>query len=266
MARSLGNLERQAFAYAQLREQRIIATGDLSAPLGITAKKERELLSRLSRAGLIARVRNGLYLFPAKLPLGRRWSPDEALALNTLLEDRDGRYQVCGPNAFNRYGFDEQVPTLVYAYNNRISGARQVGAVALSLIKVADERLGDTAQIETAAGNNLVFSSRTRTLVDAVYDWSRFGSLPKAYGWIRSELSAGRVEVKTLVRSALQFGNQGTIRRLGALLEEEGASARQLGKLDRALTSKKSLIPMVPRTRAEGKVDRRWGVVRNDQS
>lgn len=264
MGRSLGNLERQAVAYAQLRQLRVVATGDLRAPLGITAKQETALLSRLSRAGLIAKVRNGLYLFPEKLPLGTKWSPDEALVLNTLLEDREGRYQVCGPNAFSRYGFDDQVPTRVYAYNNRISGARKVGAVALSLIKVADERLGDTEQIETAAGNTLIYSSRSRTLVDAVYDWARFGSLPRAYGWIRAELSAGRVEATDLVRSALRFGNQGTFRRLGALLEEEGASARQLGKLKKALTSNKSLVPMVPKTRAEGRVDRRWGVVRND--
>lgn len=264
MGRSLGNLERQAFAYAQLRQLRIIATGDLRASLGISAKQETELLSRLSRAGLIAKVKNGLYLFPEKLPLGTKWSPDEALVLNTLLGDRDGQYQVCGPNAFGRYGFDDQVPARVYAYNNRISGQRRVGAVELSLIRVADERLGDTEQVETGDGNRLVYSSRTRTLVDAVYDWSRFGSLPRAYGWIRAELSAERVGVKDLVRSALRFGNQGTLRRLGVLLEEEGASARQLAKLERALTSSKSLVLMVPRTSAKGKVDRRWGVVRND--
>jgi hypothetical protein len=35
------------------------------------------------------------------------------------MEDQGARYQICGPNAFNRYGFDEQVPTRIYAYNNR---------------------------------------------------------------------------------------------------------------------------------------------------
>ena len=46
-----------------------------------------------------------------RLPLGGKWSPDESLALNTLMDDSRGRYQICGPNAFNRYGFDEQMPT-----------------------------------------------------------------------------------------------------------------------------------------------------------
>jgi len=68
--------------------------------------------------------------------VGGSWSPDEVLALNTLIEDRGGRYQICGPNAFNRYGFDDQIPTRVYAYNDRISGERTIGSISLTLIKV----------------------------------------------------------------------------------------------------------------------------------
>jgi len=62
--RRLGNLEQQLLAYAQLRKVRELRTGDLTRPLGITAKQERELYSRLARAGLIAQVRRGLYLIP----------------------------------------------------------------------------------------------------------------------------------------------------------------------------------------------------------
>ena len=142
MKKKLGQLETQFFAYVQMRQWRTVRTGALTGPLRLTALQERKLFSRLARAGMIARVRRGLYLAPPRLPLGGRWNPGEILALNTLIEDRGGRYQICGPNAFNRYGFDEQVPNRVYAYNNRISGERTVGPVELMLIKVADERLG----------------------------------------------------------------------------------------------------------------------------
>ena len=83
-----------------------IRTGDLVRLLGITAEQERKVLSGMARRGLAARVRRGLYLLPTVLPLGDRWSPGEALALTTLMEDRDGRFQICGPNAFHRYGWD----------------------------------------------------------------------------------------------------------------------------------------------------------------
>jgi len=58
--------------------------------MGITGQQEEELLRRLARGRLIARVRRGLYLIPSRLPVGGSWSPDEVLALNTLIEDRGG--------------------------------------------------------------------------------------------------------------------------------------------------------------------------------
>ena len=266
MKRALGNLERQLFAYAHMRKLRALRTRDLTGPLGISGKQERELLNRLAKAGMIAQVRRGLYLVPLRLPLGGKWSPEEALVLDTLMDDRQGRYQICGPNAFNRYGFDEQIPTRVYAYNNRISGERTVGAVALTLIKVAAKRLGDTEQVRTAEGLTAVYSSRVRTLVDAVYDWSRFNSLPRAFGWVRAELDAGRVVATELVRITLRYGDVGTIRRMGALLDRAGVAAALLRKLERVLKPSSSLIAWNPMRPKRGTLDRRWGVVWNDRA
>jgi len=253
-------------AYLQMRKRQTVRAGDLIRPLRLTRLQERELFRRLARGGLIARVRPGLFVVPPQLPLGGSWSPDEALALDALMQDRKGRYQICGPNAFNRYGFDEQVPTRIYVYNNRISGERTVGSVALTLIKVRDERLGDTEDVPTTEGLITPYSSRVRTLVDAVYDWARFGSLPRAYGWIRAELAAGRVGPTELARVTLRYGDVGTIRRIGASLEREGANAAVLRKLERALRPSSGLIPWVPIRPKRGTIDRRWGVVWNDRA
>lgn len=262
--KELGPLETQLFAYTQMRRARVLRTGDLTGPLRISAKQERELFSRLTRAGLIAQVRRSLYLVPDRLPLGGKWSPDEILALNTLMEDQDGRYQICGPNAFNRYGFDEQVPTRVYAYNNRLSRERTIGSVALTLIKVADDRLGSTEKVKTVEGLTAVYSSRERTLVDAVYDWSRFNSLPRAYGWIREELVTKRVDPGELIKMTLRYGDKGTIRRMGALLERERIKESLLANLDKAVPPSTSFIPWVPTKSKRGTFNRRWGVVMND--
>ncbi len=265
MKKKLGQMEAQFLAYCQMRNLQTVRTGDLTDPLRITAKQEREMFSRMARGGIIAQVRRGLYLVPPRLPLGGRWSPDEILALNTLMENRQGEYQICGPNAFNHYGFDEQIPTRVYAYNNRLSGERTIGAVELTLIRVADDRLGSTEEIQAPAGLKAVYSSRVRTLVDAVYDWSRFDSLPRGYDWIRRELATGRVETTKLVRVAVRYGNQGTLRRIGALLEQEGVKNPLLRKLERALNSSKSVIPWVPGRPRRGALSRRWGVILNEQ-
>ena len=266
MKKGLGRAETRLFAYAQMRGLRTVRAGQLTEPLQLSAIQERKLFSRLAKAGLIARVWRGIYLVPSKLPLGGIWTPDETLALNTLMNEQKGRYQICGANAFNRYGFDEQVPTRVYAYNNRLSGDRRIGSVSLTLIKVADERLGDTEQVDTAEGETAVYSSKVRTLLDAVYDWSRFNSLPRAYEWIRKELKAKRVTPAELVSVTLKYGDIGTIRRMGALLEREGATSRLLKKLEEALPKTSGLIPWIPTKAKRGTLNRRWGVVINERS
>ena len=256
----------QMLAYLQMRKCQTVKTGELTDPLQLSREQERELFRRMARGGLIARVRPGFYLVPERLPLGGSWSPDETLALNTLIRDRKGRYQICGPNAFNRYGFDDQIPNRVYAYNNRISGKRTIGAVALTLIKVADERLGDTEEMQTVEDQTAVYGSRARTLVDAVYDWSRFNSLPRGYEWINAELAAGRVDAEELVAVALRYGDKGTIRRIGALLEMQGLERGLLRKLEKVLDPSTGLIPWIPTKPKRGKISRRWGVVLNEQA
>jgi len=265
MKTRLGRQEMLFLAYVQMRKLRVVRTGELTGPLQLSPDQERELFRRMARGHLIARVRPGLYLVPPQLPLGGAWTPGEALALNTLMKDRKGRYQICGPNAFNRYGFDEQIPNRIYAYNNRISGERTIGAVELTLIKVGDERLGDTEVDTMADGETAVYASRVRTLVDAVYDWSRFNGLPRGYGWIRGELAAKRASAAELVKTTLKYGDVGTIRRMGVLLEREGVSETLLAKLERALTLSSSQIPWIPRYPKRGAVNRRWGVVENDR-
>jgi predicted transcriptional regulator of viral defense system len=266
MKRGLGPLEATLLAYAQMRGLPTLRVGEQRGPLRLSAVQERKLLGRMARAGLLSRVWRGLYLVPPRLPLGGKWSPDEALALNALMTSQEARYQVCGPNAFNRYGFDDQVPNRVYAYNERISGERTVGAVALTLIKVDAKRLGETDDALSADGLTTLYSSRARTLVDAVYDWSRFNGLPRAFEWIRSELAEKRVGAAELVRVTLRFGDVGTIRRIGALLDREGVAESLLRRLQRALKPTSGLIAWNPASPKRGTVDRRWGVVWNDRA
>lgn len=267
MKRNLGPLETQFFAYIQIRKLQTLRTGDLTTSvLRMHPEQERKLLSRLASGGLITRVRRGLYLLPPRLPLGGAWTPNEAEALNAMVVAAGGRYQVCGASAFNRCGFDGQIPDRLYAYNNLFSGHRKIGAVDVTFIKVADKRLGETQTAATDGGDKIVYASRVRSLVDAVYDWSRFDGIPRGYQWIRTELKAKRISAAELVRCTLRYGDTGTIRRIGALLEQEGVNAALLRKLERALKPASSCIPWIPSLPKRGKSSRRWGVVFNQHA
>jgi len=260
----LGELETQLLAYSQMRGRPTISSEEVAQALGISATQTRELLSRLSRRKFIARVRRGLYLVPPRIPPGGSWSPGEFLALSALIEDRGGKYQICGPAAFNWYGWDEQIPNRVDAYNNVISGQRMIGSAALSLIKVDDSRLGDTEVITTPEGIEAVYSSRARCLVDAVYDWSRFGSLPRAFGWIRKELDRNPRAAELITSAAVSYGNTSTLRRLGKLFELAGVNESLLKSIERRLPATKAQIPWCPTRRKRGSIDKRWGVVFNE--
>jgi hypothetical protein len=240
MKTRMGKLERQFFAVVQTRGVAMVRTGELAAWLQIQPSSERKLLYRLSSAGWIARVRRGLYLAPSKLPLGGKWSPDVAQALNALIGDKGGLYQICGPNAFQRHGYDGQIPTRVYAYNNRLSGRRRIGSLELVLIKVADARLGSIEGGASVSEEAAVYSSRVRTLVDALDDWARFASLPRAFGWIREDLATGHA--RSLSRSGISLWQQGLLEALGrvvgsewrvcSLVEEDGSQAAEDKRVD----------------------------------
>lgn len=261
----LGKLEQRFLSYAQLRRQTTIRTGELRSALALTALQEKKVLSRLARAGVITRLRRGVYLFPTRLPAGGVWTPGEYLVLRELMKAwGDGTYQLCGWQVFNRYGFTEQVASRVYAYNNRLYGDRMIGGQAFTFIKVADVRLGGTTVIQTPEGVEAVLPTRARALMDAVYDWSRFSTLPIAYRWIREAVEADRGLADELALMASRYGNQGTMRRIGYVLESLRLRGNWKKRIREALRESTSLIPLVPGKAARGSVNRDWGVIDNE--
>jgi predicted transcriptional regulator of viral defense system len=266
MVAKLGPLELQALTYAQLRGSNRLQSGDLVRALRWSALQENKVLSRLARKQLVARLRRGLYLVPPALPPGGIWSPSAFLVLHSLMADAQARYQITGPNAFYRYGWTEQVPNRYYAYNDRLSGDRQIGAVALTLIKVNESRLGGTQSVATPEGFEIFYSSRARALVDAIHDHARFNTLPRAYDWIRQELTRDDAFAAELVEATLAFANQGTLRRIAATLERADAPEGLLRRLHRACSSGSAPIAHLPSGPRRGPINKRWNIILNEET
>ncbi len=263
--RRLGDLEQRLLSYAQFRGMTVVRIGELRSTLEMTTEQERKVLSRLARGGTIVRLKRGVYLVPPYLPLNGVWSPGDAFILRELMTaSGKGRYQLCGWTVFNRYGFTEQVPARIYAYNNRISGDRIIAGTEFSFIKVLKGRLGATEAVQTPDGPELIVPTKARALLDAVFDYVRFGTLPEALDWIRTSLTEEEVSPDDLADTTRRFGNQGTIRRIGFMLSGYKVSHTAIRRLRRALRSNASLIRLVPGRPAKGPVDREWGVIDNE--
>jgi hypothetical protein len=88
--------------------------------------------------------------------------------------------------------------------------------------------------------------TKTRALVDAVYHWSRYNTLPRAYGWIAETLKKDPAIVENLIGDTLQYGNKGTVKRIGYLLAQLGITDDRLRKMKRRLGPTRSLIHRYP--------------------
>ena len=260
---NLGPLEMQLLAYAQIRKQDTLILGEIGPVLAIKKKQERELFSRLSRSGMIIRLKKGAYLVPSRLPAGGRWTVSGYYILSKLMEVMKGQYQISGPNAFNFYGFDDQVPSRIYVYNDKLFGEKEIGGTDFVFIKTDAKRLGSTKSLKTPDYIDTVMASKTRALVDAVYDWSRFNTLPRAYGWITEALQKEPEITDNLISDTLKYGNKGTTRRIGYLLAQLSISNDRLSELKQGVSSSKSLIPWIPGLAAKGSVNKEWGLIIN---
>jgi predicted transcriptional regulator of viral defense system len=264
MAKQLGKLETQFFAYSQQQKKEILKTGDIVPILNISAKQERELFSRLARSGIIVRLVRGVYLIPERIPPGGKWSPGEYVILNKLMKELDCSYQISGLNTFNFYGFSEQIPNRIYVYNNKLSCERNIGGSEFVFIKVDDNRLGGTYEFITPEGIKVVMSSKSRTLLDAVYDWSRYNTIPKAYNWIANCIEADKSFAEEFVKIVIKYGNQGTLRRIGFLLSNNNIEKKMLEMLKKKIRKSKSIIPWIPAKPAKGTINKEWGIIINE--
>ncbi len=259
----LGSLSSRFFAYVQLKKLDAVRTGEIAPILEISASQERDLFRRLSDSGWILRLKRGVYLVPPRIPAGGKYSPGTAVILQKLMEEKQGRYQICGPTAFNFYGLDDQIPSVTYLYNNRISGKRSIGSLAFQFIKVADERLGAANAVRTREDMKIIYSTKARTLMDAVYDWPRFSSLPRGYDWIKGEIKNEPSFASELIEVTAKYGNMASTRRIGYLLDSLIRNSRMMNRLQSQLSTSSSLIPWIPGRPTKGKINRKWGIIVN---
>lgn len=259
----LGKFEMQLLAYAQLRKKEFIFSGEIASALDIKAEQEWKLFNRMSTSGLIIRLKRGAYLVPSRMPAGGRWTVSGYYLVSRLMEVIKGQYQISGPNAFNFHGFDNQIPNRIFVYNDRIFGEKEIGGTDFIFIKTDVKRLGSTKSLKTLDGIDAVMVTKTRALVDAVYDWSRYNTIPRAYGWITETLKNDPAITDNLIDDTLKYSNKGTIKRIGYLLAQLGIADDRLLEMKKILGTAKSLIPWIPGQAAKGSVNREWGLIVN---
>ncbi len=247
-------------AWAQLKNIERIERGEAARALGITEIQTTYLLSRMGKKGLLIPLQRELYLAPRKLPPGGKWMPSPAVVVHHLIEAKGGHWQFTGPSAFHHHGLTDQVPNVATVYNDKLSGTKEFGRLEVDFIQVTTERLGDVLPSNQPEWGRM--PTLARTLVDAVHDSSRFGTMPVAYDWIKTSLESG-LDAVELAKAAQRYGNIATRRRIGYWLARSGADPTSVSILQKSVPQTESVIPLVPAQSRRGRSDRAWGIIDN---
>ena len=148
VAPQLGPLETRLMAWAQMLDMRRATSDEIAAGLRLDKIQCRKLLDRMNKRGGVVQLQRGLYLLPAKLPPGGKWTPAPAVILRNLFEAKGGQWQETGVGAFHFHGLSEQVPNTTSVYNTLFSKRDRIAGLEFEMIKVAPGRLGSVTEAD----------------------------------------------------------------------------------------------------------------------
>jgi predicted transcriptional regulator of viral defense system len=248
----------------------VLTSDEVIQALGLTPLQTSKLFSRLASQERIQQLRRGLYIAPGtELPLGKRWTPSPYESLYAYMDWLDANWQITGLAAFNHHGFSTQISQVITVYNDKISETVESGGGRFIFIKRPYDKLGNKLLCPMYGNIEIPFSSKARTIFDAIYDAKRFGTLPSAYTWIKwvLEVEKNNEIIQELIQCCLKYGNKQTIARVGFVLEELNIDASLLAK-QLELNKSSTLIPLVPFIKdipgeRKGTINQRWNIIEN---
>jgi len=234
--------------------------------LGLTAQQEARLFAFMSKKRLIVKVKRGLYLVPKTIPAGGVYTPSPYLVVDTLMKDlKATRYQISGLTVFNSYGLDTQIANQLDIYNNKLSGLKIIAGQKYRFMKVSSDRLGFTQNFrvkEREADLVVQYSSPARAIFDAIYDFEKYGTMPKAYGWLKERISDKKF-MKEFLAVLLMLANVAAMKRVGYVLEGAGCSQSVLFAIQQKIPANRVFVPLDPTKKVRGKINTKWGVILN---
>ena len=263
----LGPMEVQFFAWTQLENKGQVQTGDLVKAMNLSSKQEADLLYNLSSSGFIVKLWRGFYLIPKKIPSKGLWSPSPDLVIKKYMENAGAtKFYISGPAVFNKYGYTDQLSSWFTIYNDKISKKMYILQYHLDFTKVVSARLGAVKKIKSYTDDGKFiwasYSSPEQAILDAVYDYKKFGTLPKVYDWIADSLRNRKINPRKLIDVTIKYGNKISQKRIGWTLDKLKAPKKIVSLLQKKLSKTNFLTPLNPKNR-KGSINRKWGVIEN---
>jgi predicted transcriptional regulator of viral defense system len=241
----------------------ILSTEEIMQTLGLSLAQTTKLFTRLHSQNRIQKIKRGLYIVPGRFPpLGKIWKPSPYEVLCSYMNWLGASWQITGLAAFTRYSFSTQVPQVITVCNDKLSGKMEIGGNSFVFIKIPKKKIGNNNAYTIIGALQIPFSSKARTIFDAVYFSNIFGTLPAAYTWI-ALIAKNKDDIKELIECCNLYGNKQTIARIGFFLEKMNIDT-SLIKIEKEKITE-TLFPLIPGTR-RGPINRHWGIIENEST
>lgn len=258
--KTLGHREADLIIRLHETGRQIFILDDASELTGLTGQSLQNMISRLSRKGIVSRLKSGLYtIVPFEMGQARDYMPNPYLVARAIARQQlreDGGYYISHASAMDLHQMVTQPQFIVYVTTNRqVKFHPMVMGTEYRFVTAQQKHFFGFKKLWIDKTQMVYVSDLEKTVLDGL-------KMPEHCGGI-SEVAKGfwmkRDKIKTsrLIDYAERMDIGAVYRRLGFLLETyASATTDELDRLQRKLT--KTYAPLDPTLPKEGSHLSRW--------
>jgi predicted transcriptional regulator of viral defense system len=219
----------------------------------------KQVIFRLKRKGILTAIKRGVYFY-SPLESGPAGSNINEFLIPSIFFPK-GNYYAGYATMYNYYGFTDQLFQIMYILNTSLQREKAIGSMRFKMVKISQKRMYGLEKIRVKDAG-VVVSDRERTLVDLVYFPEPIGGMEKAFEILKEQVRSRKIDTAKLIKYALKFPDNSTIKRIGFVLEKAGLNDKVLMPLLK-VAKRTSLINLYPSKSRKGKINRKWMVIEN---
>lgn len=199
-----------------------------------------DLITKLQVKKRLVPIMKGIYMIVPFSSINKQWALDNYKIADYLLKKE---YYIGLFNAFNLYGFTEQIPNKLFIFNTKYSADRMILNYKFKFFKIKKDKLFGIVK------DKYSFSDRERTIIDALEYPEYLGGLNEVMEKVRN----AEFDKKKLIDYAIKYNSNKIIKLVGLL-----TNSKELFNL---LNKKKALSYYTTIKRTGVKlIDKKWKI------
>ncbi len=255
----LGPKETEVIARLSYEKVSLVTKEQLDKWFGFSPELRKQIVFRLKNKGVLLPIKRGLYFF-SPLESGPKGSRINEFLIPPVLFP-NGNYYIGYSTMYSYYGFTDQIFQTMYILNTSLQREKVVGGMRFKMIKVSAKRMYGLKKLKIK-NTEVIVSDRERTLVDLIYFPQPVGGLKKAFYILKEEVKYKKIDIKKLVKYAVQFPSVSVRKRIGFVLDSSGVNENILKPLLKSIKNT-SLVVLFPSSSRKGRINKKWMVIEN---